>query len=37
MGATGMSANTLEVPVALTPHDDPTPVEQAAVDRKAQQ
>jgi hypothetical protein len=27
-----MSISTLEAPVALTPHDDPTPVEQAAVD-----
>ncbi|MBZ6253575.1 hypothetical protein KVH27_35075 [Streptomyces olivaceus] len=27
-----MSTSTLEAPVALTPHDDPTPVEQAAVD-----
>lgn len=31
MGATGMSTSTLEAPVVLTPHDDPTPVEQAAV------
>jgi hypothetical protein len=27
-----MSTSTLEAPVVLTPHDDPTPVEQAAVD-----
>lgn len=27
-----VNASTLEAPVALTPHDDPTPVEQAAVD-----